>query len=129
MCIETADCVLLTRSAARVNEPVSTMARKERSWSVSSMAINSVRLWKTLQTFVGPINGKPHIFVVCRVTPLPTPLRGEQRRRPRGESDVRYPDLRPDGRAAEPRRPRPALVRARMAGAGRGGARDSRASG
>ena len=31
MCIETADCVLWTRSAALVKEPVSTMARKERS--------------------------------------------------------------------------------------------------
>ena len=40
MCIETADWVLLTRSPARVNEPVSTMAMKERSWSVSSMAID-----------------------------------------------------------------------------------------
>jgi len=35
--METADWVLFTRSAARVKLPVSTMARKERSWSVSSM--------------------------------------------------------------------------------------------
>ena len=37
MCIDTADWVLWTRSAARVNEPVSTMAMNERSWSVSSI--------------------------------------------------------------------------------------------
>src|ERR1700689_419519 len=38
-CIDTADWVLCTRSAALVNEPESTMARKERSWSVSSMGL------------------------------------------------------------------------------------------
>ncbi len=41
MCIDTADWVLWTRSAARVNEPVSTMAMKDRSWSVSSIAFIS----------------------------------------------------------------------------------------
>ena len=39
ICIETADWVLCTRSAALVNEPESTMARNDRSWSVSSMEL------------------------------------------------------------------------------------------
>src|SRR5579871_1262840 len=62
MCIETADWVLWTRSAARVNEPVSTMARKDRNWSVSSMvSIHRDTRSETLQTFVGPIN--PHDYI------------------------------------------------------------------
>ena len=35
ICMDTADCVLCTISAARVNEPVSAMATKVRSWSMS----------------------------------------------------------------------------------------------
>jgi hypothetical protein len=45
----------LTRSPARVNEPESTMARKERSWSVSSM-IDLDSLWFIEKTFIGPID-------------------------------------------------------------------------
>jgi hypothetical protein len=37
-----------------VNEPVSTMAMKERSWSVSSM-IDLDSLWIIEKTFIGPI--------------------------------------------------------------------------
>ena len=39
ICIETADWVLFTTSAARVKLPVSAMAMKVRNWSTSSRAV------------------------------------------------------------------------------------------
>jgi hypothetical protein len=44
ICIETADWVLFTTSAALVKLPVSEMAMKVRNWSISSIAVMAVVL-------------------------------------------------------------------------------------
>ena len=46
ICIDTADCVLFTTSAALVKLPVSAMAMKVRNWSTSSRAVMGVSLEK-----------------------------------------------------------------------------------
>ena len=45
ICIDTADCVLFTTSAALVKLPVSAMAMKVRSWSMSIRAVMAAILF------------------------------------------------------------------------------------
>ena len=43
ICIDTADCVLFTTSAALVKLPVSAMAMNVRNWSTSIMAVMAAK--------------------------------------------------------------------------------------
>src|SRR6187549_1754666 len=62
ICIDTADCVLFTTSAALVKLPVSAMAMKVRSWSMSIKAVMAAILfWHCAADVAGSL-GKSGLF-------------------------------------------------------------------